>query len=185
MSRPDRLILMASLVLALCACSSTPTHNALMDFDPNFNFSGVRNIAIQPFDRSNAASVTVSDIQVARIREALTTELERRGFNVVAENSAADMLLAWHLVTQERTDVRSFNTASRYNCWSCPTNNRVTVRQYTQGTFIVDLIDPVSLNSVWRSTLQSRMRSEPDPERAAENRSSAARAVFAEFPPPQ
>ena len=97
--------------------------------------------------------------------------------------AAADMLLTWHLVTQERTDVRTFNTASRYNCWSCGSSTNVSVRQYTQGTFIVDMVDPIALRSVWRSIFESRMRDQPDPERAAENRRAAAAAIFAEFPP--
>ena len=52
--------------------------------------------------------------------------------------------------------------------------SNVSVRQYTQGTFIVDMIDPVKLRSVWRSIIESRMRSQTDPEQAAENRRAAA-----------
>jgi hypothetical protein len=47
----------------------------------------------------------------------------------------------------------------------------------------VDLIDPERLQSVWRSTFESRMRDQPDPARAEENRRSAAEAIFAQFPP--
>jgi hypothetical protein len=47
----------------------------------------------------------------------------------------------------------------------------------------VDLIDPQSLRSVWRSTWQSRLRDQPDPEQAEENRRAAASAIFAQFPP--
>jgi hypothetical protein len=78
-------------------------------------------------------------------------------------------------------DVRTYNTSIRYNCWNCGSNIRVT--QFTQGTFIVDLIDPRRLQSVWRSVFESRLRDQPDPERAAENRRTAAQAIFAEFPP--
>ena len=56
-------------------------------------------------------------------------------------------------------------------------NTNVTVRQYTQGTFIVDMIDPVRLQAVWRAVVESRMRS--DPNQAAEARDAAV----AEFPP--
>jgi hypothetical protein len=100
---------------------------------------------------------------------------------VVDNNADADLLLAWHLITQERMDVRSYNTSIRYNCWNCGSDIRVT--QFTQGTFIVDLIDPARLQSVWRSVFESRLRDQPDPERAAENRRVAAQAIFAEFPP--
>ncbi len=39
-------------LLVVAGCASTPT--AQMDFDPGFDFSGVRTIAIQPIDRSVA-----------------------------------------------------------------------------------------------------------------------------------
>ena len=169
------------VLLALAGCASTPT--AQMDFDPGFDFTGVRNIAIQPIDRSVATTVIVSDMQVSRINEALAAELQRKGYQVVDNNADADMLLTWHLITQERMDVRSYNTSIRYNCWNCSGGSNLRVTQFTQGTFIVDLIDPQRLQSVWRSTFESRLRDQPDPERAAENRRAAAEAIFAEFPP--
>ena len=168
------------LALLVTACAST-TPTANMDFDSSFNFSQVRNIAIQPIDRTVASTVIVSDMQVNRINQALTDELERKGYKVVSSNAEADLLLTWHLITQERMDVRNYNTSTRYNCWNCGSNVRVT--QFTQGTFIVDLIDPVRLQSVWRSTFESRLRDQPDPARAEENRRNAAAAIFAQFPP--
>lgn len=147
-----------NLVRSECrlACSSTPT--ATMDFNPDVDFSAVRTIAIQPIKRTVASQAILSDMQIDRVNASLTAELQRRGFQVVQNNADADMLLAWHLVTQERTDVRTFNTSTRYNCWNCRSmgmgsGTNVTVRQYTQGTFIVDMIDPGSLQAVWAGTL--------------------------------
>ena len=181
-----RALLGLSLAIVLAACASTPT--ATMDFNPNFDFSGVHKIAIQPIERTVASQAILSDMQIDRVNESLTAELGRRGFQVVKNNADADMLLAWHLVTQERTDVRTFNTSTRYNCWNCRgmgmgSGTNVTVRQYTQGTFIVDMIDPVGLQAVWRSVFESRMRDHSDPARAAEARDAAVAAALAEFPP--
>jgi hypothetical protein len=179
-----RTLLGLSLAVLLAACSSTPT--ATMDFDAGVDFSAVRKIAIQPIKRTVASQAILSDMQIGRVNASLTAELQRRGFHVVQNNADADMLLAWHLVTQERTDVRSFNTTTRYNCWNCRgmgSGTNVTVRQYTQGTFIVDMIDPTSLQAVWRSVFESRMRDHSDPARAAEARDTAVAAALAEFPP--
>lgn len=174
-------IVLLAVATLLGACSSTPTAN--MDFDPAFNFSTVKTVAIQPFNRTLASTVVVSDMQVSRINATLTDELTRRGYQVVTDNAEADLLLSWHLVTQERTDVRSFNSSTRYNCWNCPSSSNISVRQYTQGTFIVDMIDPQRLQAVWRSIFESRLRDQPDPQRAAQNRQEAAQAIFADFPP--
>ncbi len=175
------LFMAAALALLLAACSSTPT--ATMDYDPSFDFSGAQKVFVLPFNRTEASTVIVSDMQVSRVNQSLSEELQRRGMQVVTNREEADLLLAWHLVTQERTDVRSFNSMTRYNCWNCPTSSNITVRQYTQGTFIVDMIDPAGGQAVWRSIFESRMRDQPDPARAAENRRQAVEAIFAEFPP--
>jgi len=181
-----RALVVFCLAALFAGCSATPT--ATTDFEPGFDFSGVRKITIQPINRTVASQAILSDMQIGRVNASLTAELERRGFQAVQNNADADMLLAWHLVTQERIDVRTFNNSTRYNCWNCRgmgmgSRNNVTVRQYTQGTFIVDMIDPARLQAVWRSVFESRMRDHSDPARAAEARDTAVAAVLAEFPP--
>lgn len=179
-SQKGLLILMAcALVLAGCA---TPL-NITTDYDTSYNFAGVRKIAIQPILRTPESAAILSDIQIDRIDTALADELTRRGYQIVDQNSDADMLLAWHLVTQEKTDIRSYNTAGYYSCWRCAPMADITVRQYTQGTFIVDLIDPVQMRSKWRATYVSRMGREKDPAKAAAERRTTAQAIFADFPP--
>ena len=178
--------LLAGLALAttalLNACA-TPLE-ATADFDDSFDFSGVKSIGIQAYDRTTVSSVRISDMQVDRINVTLSDELERKGFRMVEDNAQADLIMTWHLVTQEKTDVRTYNSASYYNCWRCgPNVSDVSVRQYTEGTFIVDMIDPNRNRSVWRSIIQSRLKSEPDPAKSAQNRREAAIAIFAEFPP--
>jgi hypothetical protein len=155
-----------------------------MDYDQQFDFGPVRKVAIQPVDRAELSNIRVSDMQAQRIDDALAAELRRKGFELVGDGGTADLLLTWHLVTEERTDVRTYNSMSYYNCWRCgPSVSDVSVRRYTEGTFIVDMIDPVRNQSVWRSIIQSRLKPAPDPETSEERRREAAAAIFAEFPP--
>ena len=171
------------LGLVLAGCAGSPL-KAVSDYDQNFDFSTVRSITILPIDRSSATDVLISDLQVDRINAALAAELQNRGYTVVETRDAADAYLSWHLVTRERTDIRSYNMTSAYNCWRCgPPVADVSVQQYTEGTFIADLIDPGRNRSVWRSTIQSRLKAQPDPEEARDNREKAARAVFSQLPP--
>ena len=172
------------LLSLLVACSSTPSLEASTDFDRRFDFRGVKKIAIQPVNRMDLAAIRISDMQISRVNAALAAELERKGFVMVEDNSQADMFLTWHLVTEERMDVRTYNSMSYYNCWRCgPVVSDVSVRQYTMGTLIVDMIDPMRNKSVWRSIVDSRLRSQPTPEQTAELNREAARALLADFPP--
>lgn len=170
--------------LLLSACTSTTQLEANTDFDSAFDFSGVRKIAIQPVQRMNAAAIQISDMDVNRLNRILADELTGKGFEIVNDNSEADMYLSWHLVTQEKTDVRSYNSMSYYNCWRCgPGVSDISVRQYIVGTLIVDMIDPDRGQSVWRSMVQSKLSSKMDAEKGRALRLEAGRALFAEFPP--
>jgi hypothetical protein len=57
----------------------------------------------------------------------------------------------------------------------------VRVTEYTQGTFIIDMIDPEEKASVWRSVTQSKLKEETIRDQAALD--SAAARVLGEFPP--
>ena len=185
-SHLTRLLGAIALAALLGACASTP--EAVVDLDPAFDFSQVRTIGPVPLNRSVTPQTAVSDLEASRINASLSDALAERGMQTTTDLEAADMLMTWHLVTQERTDIRTYNTMSaRYSrCWSCPpsTTQNVRVRQYTQGTMIVDLLDPSTGRSVWRSIFESRLRSNMSAEDTAELRETASRALFAEFPPP-
>jgi hypothetical protein len=179
---PIVLILAAVMASMLAACASGP--QAVTDFDQRFDFSGVETFTILPIDRTELNSIRVSDLQVERVNTALAGELVRKGYRQVEDSANADLWLSWHLVTEERMDVRSYNSMSYYNCWRCgPAVSDVSVREYTEGTFIVDMIDPLRNRSVWRSVIQSRLKNNPNDKASAERRREAARAVFVEFPP--
>ena len=182
-SRPLAIAGVCLYALLSVACA-TSTLEAVSDFDRSYDFTTVQRIAILPIDRTSAAERLISDMQVRRIDEALAAELQRRGFTVVEERADANVYLSWHLVTREVTDIRSYNASSAYQCWRCgPPVSDVSVRQFTEGTFIVDMIDPLRNRSVWRSTIQSRLRDKPDPAQAEQRRAAAAKAVLAPFPP--
>lgn len=185
-----RMIAYLTITLMLAACASGPP-KPTVDYKSDYNFSGVKTIAF--YDDSGQVigdnPLQLSDIEHERIDDALAFALRNKGIQIVDNPADADLLLSWHLVTQEKTDIRTWNTPtygynrySAYNCWRCaPTHTEVSVHQYTQGTFIVDLIDPGIRKSVWRAIIQSRLRKEPQSDQARYN--EAATAIFATFPP--
>lgn len=178
-----RIVSLLALPAMLWACSTTPL-TATSDYDRDYDFSPVTRFAILPVDRTTPAEKLISDLQVDRIESVLREELTGRGYTLVNDRADADLFLSWHLVTKEKTDIRAYNASSAYQCWRCgPPNSDVTVRQYTQGTFIVDFIDPLRNRSVWRSRISSRLKAQPDPQRSADIRARAAQAVLAPFPP--
>jgi len=200
-----RALTVFSVSILLAACASGPP-KPTVDYKADYDFSAVKKIA---FYRNSGEvlgdnPMQLSDIQRDRIDEALSYALTNRGFQMVTDASSADLLLSWTLDTQNKTDVRTYQTPtmgmgmgmgrgyggyyggynrySAYNCWNCsPTRTEVSVQNYTQGTFIVDLIDPELKKSVWRGVTQSRLRGQHSEDQGKYN--AAATAIFVAFPP--
>lgn len=192
--RPMFLLLIGVI---LTACASSPP-KPTVDYKRDYDFRAVKKIAF--FDESGQVvgdnPLLLSDMQRDRIDDALSYALTNRGYTIVDDAAQADLLLSWHLVTQQMTDVQTWNTPSvgygayygRYNayssysCWSCiGAQTDVSVKNYTQGTFIVDLIDPKLRKSVWRSVIQSRLKGQANADQDKYN--ATATVIFASFPP--
>ena len=197
--RMHQALSLLSLFLAslLAGCATSPPEPSV-DYKADYNFSQIRTIAFMP--QSGMASgdsprAFISDIVANRVDLALERTLKAKGFDVIEAPQQADALITWHLVAQEKTDIRTYNTgptyggyyggyrgynrAAFYNCWNCGTD--VRVRQYTQGTYIVDIVDPTLKQSIWRSVLQSRLKGEPSREQ--QDYDEAAGRIMAAFPP--
>jgi len=184
-------LLCASALFA--ACASGPPQPTV-DYKTDYNFKAVKKIAFLQ-DTGQVYGVNplqLSDMQRDRIHEALSYALTNRGFQMVADAAQADLLLSWNLVTEQVTDVRSWGSLGMgyggidgiyggYNCWNCGLGQDISVRSYTQGTFIVDMIDPTLDKSVWRGVTQSPLRGNQREDQGKYN--EAASAMFAAFPP--
>ncbi len=191
-----RVVVLALATTILAACSSGPPKPDV-DYKADYNFMTVKTLAFykNSGDVSGDNPLQLSDIQRNRVDEALRYALELKGLKLIDDASQADMLISWHLVTQNKTDVRTYqvpdygygghygyNRYSRYNCWSCtPYRTEVNVQNYTQGTFIVDMIDPGMRQSVWRGVTQSKLKGQGNEEQASYN--EAAVVIFESFPP--
>jgi hypothetical protein len=182
--------------IAISACTSSPPKPEV-DFNGEFNFANAKTVAF--YKNSGMVSgdkpLQISDMQRNRVDKALRLALENKGMSFVDDPAQADLLLTWHLSTQNKTDVRTYssgpsyggyyggyNRYSRYNCWNCGGGGtQVSVKDYTEGTFIVDIIDPAVNQSVWRGVTQSKLKGKLDNEQERYN--EAAAVIFAQFPP--
>ena len=150
------LTLALGLLLTGCAGSSLPRPN--VDYNQGYDFSGIKTFGYLPRRGGPVDSNVISDMEVQRMHQAFARALRARGWEFTEDRDSADILASWHLVAQERTDVRSYNATSFYQCWGCgPSVSDVSVRQYTRGTLIFDLIDQDMRKSVWRGIMQSRI----------------------------
>ena len=194
------LLALTALSLLTACVTGPPTPE--VDYKGEYNFSAVKKIAF--YDESGLVSgnnpIPMSDMQRERIDKALAQALGKKGYQILEQKDAheAQLLLSWNLITNDKTDVRTYETPampmgggygryggynrySMYNCWGC-TNTEVSVSNYTEGTFIVDMIDPKLKQSVWRGVVESRLKGKSGKDQTKYN--AAADNIMASFPPP-
>ena len=153
-----------ALVLAGCAASgptimvNTAPDTDLSDFE-TFNF-------LQPLgtDRDNGARTPMSSM----LADAMTRELTSRG---LTQSDSPDLMVDFFVTTEDRMDVRTTRSSSMHSMHSVHRSHwgrssfstwptyQTTVRQYTQGTLLVDLIDPAANALVAEGAAQNRIRS--------------------------
>ncbi len=97
----------------------------------------------------------------------MTNELEIQGRSSVDEASA-DILISYFVVTKDKVKVNSSYTGgyypnSRYGY--SRGGSHISTRNYVEGTIVIDLIDIISQNAVWRSTLTKTIKGMPEPRR--------------------
>ena len=183
------------ILLAVAACATKPPE-PVVDFAPDYDFGQSKTIGFYALSGEVTGNnpTELTDFQRDRIDAALKAALEAKGFTFVDKTADADLLLSWHLNLMDKTDVKTYNSPSygatvgysrynryaMYNCYNCMNQTDVRVSEYTQGTFIIDMIDPDENASIWWSVTQSKLKEETIRDQAALD--SAAVRVLAAFP---
>ena len=181
-TRTIMLCLLFALVAGGCASGGLPEPS--IDHMAGYNFDTIKTFGYLPRKGGPANPTVLSDMEIDRMHRAFAQALTAKGMVFVEDRDKADILASWHLVTQEQTDVRSYNSTSYYRCWGCgPSVSDVSVRQYTRGTLIFDLVDPEMRKSVWRGVMQSRIDDQRQAQGQQERFNDIARAIVKNFPP--
>lgn len=152
----SKILLVALLTLILAACASGPT--IVSNANPGTDFTQYETYNfMQPLgtDRAGGVRTPLS----SRLVSSVNRELISRGMSLSDEH---DLMVDFMVATEERLDVRTTPTHSvhrthwnrGFSTW--PTYS-TTVRQYTEGTLIIDLIDPETNTLVGEGAAQNRI----------------------------
>ena len=155
------LFIAGALFLVLTSCASGPT--ITVNSAPGTDLSSFQTFNfMQPLgtDRGNGARTTMCTMLMTSVNR----EMASRG---LTQSDSPDLLVDFFVTTQDRVDVRTTSTGmhsvhrSHWNRRCCSTwpTYQTTVRQYTEGTLLIDLIDPAANAMVAEGAAQSRLRS--------------------------
>ena len=178
------LILAGTAALALGACATTSGPTVRIDADPTANMASYGTYSFfEPFgtDRSGAATPLGTTV-----KQALRREMDVRGLRYV--ESGGDLMVNAGVKSSDKTDVSTMPTmdpyfgyrGGRYNPWVGYSQETI-VRQYTEGTLTIDLVDRARKQLVWSGAAFGRVTDKVrnNPQGAVD---TAVREIFARYP---
>lgn len=134
----------AILALILQGCSST---NVTTDYDRQANFGSYKSYNWMPApDRMSRNPLLDNSLMRKHVENAVINVLATKGMYAI--QLSPDLLIAYHLGVKEKIDVNSWGYGyGRWGAWGSP---NVDVRQYKEGTMVIDLVDAKTKELVWR-----------------------------------
>lgn len=161
MSRALKLFIAATMGILLTACASGPIIQS--DYDRNVDFSQYKTYGY--FSPLGIENPEYSSLLGQMFRDAINIQMQSRGY-VLSENP--DLLINVSARLEEKTQVRTFTDpmyvgyygyrGGLYAPWGGYGYGTSThVRQYTQGTVNIDLVDRSEKRMVWEGIAIGRV----------------------------
>jgi hypothetical protein len=158
--------LLATLVLG--ACSSSPitvsTNHAAIDFSGFKTYAWLHASVAEENGKS-------SDIIDGKVKAIVDADLGAKNFTKVTKDTA-DFYVNYNVTTQEKTDIKTYNSYGGYypgyhsygaygpgrnyiyydTRMAMPPLQESVITEYVQGTLILDVLDPKTNKLIWRGT---------------------------------
>ena len=133
-------------LLILGACSSEIRVST--DFDPDYDLN-----KYSSFGWLKTANIELeqnplyyNELNDKRIKSAVQEQLKRKGYMLL--EAKPDLIVHYHIIVDDQSIV----TTDPFGYFYSPywTHLQTTIRQYREGTLIVDIMDPKTNNLIWR-----------------------------------
>jgi hypothetical protein len=156
--------------LFLSACVS---YQATYDYDPEYNFSGLKT-----YDWIPDPTVTAqAELVEKHLRKAVDSKLNEMGYTHTTQD--ADFLIAVHIGRQNKTELTPIGY--NYGGWY----GGVNVYQYEEGTLVFDLVDQKEKNLFYRGVVRAEIKHNVTFEERQKRIKKAVEKIFRYFPPDQ
>jgi hypothetical protein len=183
--------LLALFSLVLTACS---TVNVSTDYDQSADFSALKGFGWLPESAKveKESAYLNNRIMDVRITKAVNQQLIAQGF---AFSSAPDFYVNYSVTSENKTDIRTYDNYSGYGpSWgwgagyghrgmSLSAHSETRIEEYQQGSLVVDVIDPTSLELIWRGIGSKRLPQSTDAADMDKLVGQIVKSILAKFPP--
>jgi len=164
------------LVFFLASCSS----KVIYDYDPVVSFS--------QFDQYryilDVSSDNYKSLDNNRIQKAITHELLNKGLQEAIEGSKA---LLVHYVLEEEKHLRStgfsYSFGTFHNHFGLGTHVSPQVKEFKERKLVVELIEPLGKNVIWRAVSKRNLRENMKPNERTAFINELIAEMFQNYPP--
>lgn len=175
------------VVLGLLAgCTSTPS--VMTDYDPAFSFGELERFRVEQAQQEDSNSLLISPFTLSHLQRVIETQLASR-YEPAGDGEAADFVVRYHVVVEDRLDVRSYDQRYGFGYYGYgpwyryPYAHSPSPRVYRQGTLIVDIAREEDNKPLWRGVAEQRLYDGLTPQEQRQRLSGAITEVLANFPP--
>jgi hypothetical protein len=169
----------------LAACS---TLRVSSDYDPKANFSQYRTYAWPKEHASMAVDISgvPSGLIEQRIRSAVDAQLQVKGLRKVKDEERPDLYVYDHVTQRQKLESYGAGFGLGYGYGYGPwgvggiASPIYNIRQYTEGTLVLDLVNAQNHQLVWRGIASDIVE---EPKKSAEKIHHAVAETLKEFPP--
>lgn len=138
-----RVMSMLAMLVGAMAVSAA-AQSVQSDFDRSFRFSDLKTFSFAPQRRAATDPLASDTLNDGRIRSGLESQLTLSGFRMDKEES--DFVIAHYVTTKNKLNVQDFG----YGPPRWFGSRDIRVNQYSEGTLMVDFIDPKNNQVIWR-----------------------------------
>lgn len=173
-------------LLALAGCSSTPS--VVTDYDPDYAFGQLQTFRVEQTQEDNEKSILISPFTLNHLQTVVRNQLDAR-YDPAEEGETADFVVRYHIVVEDRIDVRSYDQRYGFGYYGYgpwyryPYAHSPSPRVYRQGTLIIDIASGEDNKPLWRGVSEQRLYEGLTPQEQRARLSAAVTDILANFPP--
>ncbi len=152
-----------ALLLGMSSCS--PSLMVRSDYDRQTNFSQYTTYGFYTPTQAPQDAVMGSKLMLKRMTQAMTREMENRGYKLAANN--ADILVGFSTDSQNMQSVQSNNNFSPYWGYRYGGFNQTSSRNYEEDRIVINLYDGKSKDMIWQGYVKGEINDRNRKDREA------------------
>jgi len=171
------LIAVISFII-ITGCSSI---SVTSDYDTSADFSSYKTFYIYSGELKGSELETVPLVK-KRVLDAIEKEMQKKGFTQ-EDSSKAEMMIYAQSTTAEKMNVNSYGYGYGYGWGPYPYGRNIDVSYYTQGSLIIDFVDNVKDELIWRGIGTAVVQDRGTPEEREQFINEAVAKILDQYPP--